>query len=196
MPSDCAWCFRHGCYCKIPFPPKGSLVFHAAGSTCVDWSLRSRKALRWLGMHMIPFVVWAKSRARCREQLILHEWVSLHPVEFLLNEYLGDVYVVISFLICPSVLGFPTTRRRRFSVCIHQGGIGASLTTSPMQKFAFRVIADGDIYFSAQWIERDSFLAAHQAASFREMFAGGGHDKVLAWFNDFQCACEVYFREI
>ena len=44
-PADTAYCYRHGRHCTIPRVGDG-LHFHAAGTTCVDYSRRSTSQLR------------------------------------------------------------------------------------------------------------------------------------------------------
>ena len=58
-----ASCHRHHRYCVVPVPEDpDSWTFHCAGSTCVDFSLRSKSRLGLLGPHMCPFVGWAFMR--------------------------------------------------------------------------------------------------------------------------------------
>ena len=172
-PSPKAWCFKHRRFCVIPTAPLGSMCFHAAGSTCVDFSQRSSTQLRLLGPHMVVFASWAWSRRLHMEHLILHECVVHHPSAFLLRRYLGSTHLVISWVLCPSLFGHPCTRRRRFTLALHRSRLRTPLCRSPEDLFRFTLAASGDIYFSALPVEVDSFLAAKGILSWRELLAPG-----------------------
>ena len=189
-PSPVAWCYRHNQRCEIPVL-EASRVFHAAGSTCVDWSTRSRLALRGLGPHMIPFMCWLRARRHYREKLIVHECVARHPSQYLLHRQLGDSHVIISFKLCPSMIGHPCHRLRRFTLCIAKSSIVTPLTAPPSAKFYFSAVADADIYFMAETFEIDGFLAARNVSSFRALLAPGSSARSPHGVNRFPCACVV-----
>ena len=170
-----AWCHRHHRYCVVPVPEDpDSWTFHCAGSTCVDFSLRSKSRLGFSGPHMCPFVGRAFMRRACREWLIMHKCVALHPTEWLLNHYIGDTHVVKSFLMCPSYLGHPATRLRKFTIAIHRSRVATTVPRSlPADMFRSRCVLDGSVYFSAEPFEVDCFLAAAGANTCRGLLAPG-----------------------
>ena len=149
-------------------------TFHCAGSTCVDFSLLSKSRLGLLGPHMCPFVGWAFMRRARREWLIMHECVALRPTEWLLNRHIGDTHVIKSFLMCPSYLGHPATRLRKFTIAIHRSRVATTVPRSlPADMFRSRCVLDGSVYFSAEPFEVDCFLAAAGANTCRGLLAPG-----------------------
>ena len=176
VPATHAWCYRHNCFCTIPLTDP-SRTFHAAGTTCVDWSTLSRRPMRGLGQHMLPFMCWGKARARHRERLVLHECVIGHPSERMLRLFLAHSHIIISFKVCPSMIGYPCNRQRRFAVCIEKSSLVMRITAPPSQKFRFKVVCDGSIYWMAQPFEIDIFLAARGASSFRALLAPGSLER-------------------
>ena len=133
-PSPTAYCFRHGRHCQIPRVAPGTLVFHAAGTTCVDYSQRSMTQLRLLGRHSVVFACWAWSRRFHNEPFLLHECVVDHPSAWLLQYYLGKTHLVVSYILCPSIFGHACTRRRRFTLALHRSWLQTGLCPSPTDR--------------------------------------------------------------
>ena len=178
-PESTSWCYRHSRHCTIPQAPDNALTIHAAGSTCTDWSSRSVKAMRWLGCHMVPFLAWAHARQWRQELVVLHECVMAHPSEYLLRRYLGRTHYIFCFPFCPSILGHPTTRRRRLTLAIRKSILRASLTPSPAEMFKFAMVADGQLYFAAAKYELNGFLASCGASSFLSTLPAGALQRPL-----------------
>lgn len=172
-PDSHAWCYRHNRRCKIPVLP-AERVIHAAGTTCVDWSNRSAKPMRWLGANMIPFMAWLRIRCSRAEQLIVHECVAGHPSEELLGRSLSVSHVITSFVLCPSsLLGHPCHRLRRYKICIGKGAIITPLARPPSEIWSFKIVATASIYFNAEPFEVDCYLASTGAHSFRALLPRG-----------------------
>ena len=159
-PLSSGWCYKHQRMCPFPAVPPEQFAFHCSGSTCVDYSCRSRKRLRELGYNTIVFCVWAKLRqVRC-EELIVHECVLSHPSLRLMQRYLGSTHFVWTWIMCPSYQGHPATRRRRFTIALHRGRVRTPLCHSPRQLFHRDIVADGSLYWSAPAYEVDAWLGA------------------------------------
>lgn len=175
QPAATAYCYAHKCHCAIPRAPVGSSSFHAAGTTCVDFSQRSTSQLRLLGRHMIVFACWAHGRRLAEYSLVLHECVAPHPSAWLLRRYLGKTHVVISYILCPSIFGHPCTRKRRFTLALARSQLQTPLceSLSPAGLFTFNVVASGDIYVSALPVEIDSYLAARGVSTWRQLLCPG-----------------------
>ena len=189
-----SWCYRHGRRCKLPVVPAEHTI-HAAGSTCVDWSTRSKTPMRWLGVHMIPFMAWSRTRRELCEQLIIHECVKGHPSEALLDRSLGRSHFIISFLLCPSIiLGYPCHRLRRFTICIGKQSITTPLSRSPTEIWSFSIVATASLFFNAEEFELDCFLASTGAGSFRALLPAGYLSRSWHGVKCLPCACVfVYF---
>ena len=175
QPAATAWCYTHKRNCAIPRALVESSSFHAAGTTCVDFSQRSTSQLRLLGRHTIVFACWAHGRRLAEYSLVLHECVAPHPSAWLLRRYLGKTHVVISYILCPSIFGHPCTRKRRFSLALARSQLQTPLceSLSPAGLFIFDVVASGDIYISALPVDIDSFLAARGVSAWRQFMSPG-----------------------
>ena len=179
-PEGTAWCYKHQRLCRIPEVPPESMGFHCAGTTCVDFSSRSKTQLRELGQNMVPFAGWARLRSLRCEELVLHECVASHPSLRLVKRYLQATHFIWTFIICPSIIGYPTIRKRRFTICLHRSRAATPLFRSmapPSVMFKFTVVACGSIYFSALPCEVDSYLAQCGAATFREALPRGARSR-------------------
>ena len=129
--------------------------------------------MRWLGEHMVPFSAWIRFRVIRQERVILHECVLAHTSDYLLRRYLASSHLIFCFPFCPSMLGHPTTRKRKFTVAIHRAFIVERLCATPTTLFKFKMVASGQIYFAAAEYELHAFLASCQADSFRDVVPHG-----------------------
>ena len=111
-----AWCYKHH---GERIRAQGDLVCHMASPVCKDHSLQNRHRRGALGKYACSWHCWLAERVlRSRhkqEDLVMTEIVAGHPTEALLQEALPDHFVV-SFLLCPSQLGLPSRRQRKFTI--------------------------------------------------------------------------------
>ena len=92
------------------------LHIEISGSTCVAWSTMSKGAMGWLHESSIPFLIWACMMRDIQPNLIVHECVAKFDWE-VLAIILGKTFVVKSLVFGPDDVGFPNTRRRRYTTC-------------------------------------------------------------------------------
>ena len=92
------------------------LHIEISGSTCVAWSTMSKGAMGWLHESSIPFLIWACMMRDIQPNLIVHECVAKFDWEVLVI-ILGETFVVKSLVFGPDDVGFPNTRRRRYTTC-------------------------------------------------------------------------------
>ena len=104
-----AYCQRHMRTCRLQ-----RAMIHAAGSPCPDWSA--------LGLHrhaqgtdILCTLVWFALRLHLKEVFIIHENVPAFPVEWF-DRFLGADYAVSSSVLSLASLGWPASRKRRFTV--------------------------------------------------------------------------------
>ena len=175
-PARSAWCFRHKRECPIHF---GHI--HCAGTTCVDFSARSSTRFQGMGSHSLPFAVWLATRARTEEDVIIHECVAgFTPSDFMRWPSLRRNFIVRSFLISPKDFGRPATRKRRYTVLLHRRNLRDSLVRQPdpAVKFHFRVISNGNMWFSARDFDVHAYLAMLGATSCLDSLAPGSRRRL------------------
>ena len=176
-PLSSSWCYKHRRMCLFPVVPPEHFAFHCSGSTCVDYSCRSRKRLRELGSNTVVFCAWAKMRQWRCEELILHECVCSHPSLRFMQRYLGSTHFMWTWVMCPSIQGHPTTRRRRFLIALHQGRVKTPLCRGPRELFHRDIVADGSLYWSAPAYQVDAWLGANSARTCREALPRGAQQR-------------------
>ncbi len=144
-----ALCPLHGHINSRRHPSRSRvLTVNSAGTTCVDHSSMGSHA-GLLGKTIIPFTIWLKERMENREDLIIHECTQHHPSELLFNRFLGPSHHIFVWKICPSELGFPLTRVRKFTLCVSRARLLDMVPlTTPLQFFGARVVAKGSIFFA------------------------------------------------
>ena len=118
------WCYKHHRTCRFveacgPHGHQG-ISMHCAGSCCYEFSSMTTEKKELTGSTIITFAVWLHLRRVAQEAVVLHECVPKHPGEALITTVLGSTHHVRSFCVCPSMLGFPCTRKRRFTIAIHR----------------------------------------------------------------------------
>ena len=174
------WCSKCEKLCNIEIPGKESFHIIGAGSTCVDYSSMSSRALRMCGQHMIPFTAWITSVQIMGPQIVVHECVAQHPSALLFSRYLGHDYNTYSDVLCPSKLGFPCTRRRRYTVCVRKSVVAASPQgelVNPLEmlcrKFFAKQGATGVLYWRADPCEVKAVLEKLGPSSFKAALKAG-----------------------
>eukprot|EP00974_Lingulodinium_polyedra_P003952 371600-Lingulodinium_polyedra.AAC.1 len=108
-----AFCIQHSRIC----PTRPSKV-HFAGTPCVDWSPMGPQT-RSSGATITTFAAWAAIRTLQEEVIIVHENSSRFDVG-LLELIFGNRYTIHTTLCCPTSLGWPIRRLRRWTVLIHR----------------------------------------------------------------------------
>lgn len=91
---------------------------HFAGTPCVDWSPFGAQS-RSNGSTMTVFAAWAALRILLEEVIIVHENSSRFDVN-VLEKVFGNNYIINSTIFCPTSLGWPVRRSRRWTVLIHR----------------------------------------------------------------------------
>lgn len=111
-------CLRHGGgalrECCVP-----DVDLEVAGLPCTDFSSAGLRMAEQ-GPTILIHLAWARKMLFEQPALILHENVPLYPPE-LLQEHLGGVYHLYTFLVSPADAGFSLqSRRRRYTMLIHK----------------------------------------------------------------------------
>jgi site-specific DNA-cytosine methylase len=106
-----ASCALHGMKCKLV---RASM--HIAGTPCVEWSSMGPRT-NGNGDTCMIFLVWILMRRVLQETLIIQENSKNFAVDVLVK-LLGDMYIIDTTTICPSSLGWPGRRERRWTILI------------------------------------------------------------------------------
>ncbi|CAK0907379.1 unnamed protein product, partial [Prorocentrum cordatum] len=111
-----ASCTMHqsGCGC-----PMNDSTIHVAGTSCIDDSPIGAHGGAENGKATRAFAAWATQRRRQEAIVIIHENSHLFDPQ-ILHKVLGDKYIILSKITCPTSLGWPVRRRRRWSVLVHR----------------------------------------------------------------------------
>ena len=134
------WCDIHHAYCPwIPrsdFRLRDKLWCEAAGTTCVAWAGMGAHT-GWLHPSTLPCLCWAYSLRFAEPDMIAHECVPAFQAEELLKiinsrrvgghrfhygrQLAPPRYRMQSCVFSPHTFGFPTERRRRYSMFVLGG---------------------------------------------------------------------------
>lgn len=106
------WCIRHGHQC-----PCLKAHLHIAGTPCVDFSAMNSKRKQISGDKNKLWYAWVCHRRALMEPVWLHENVVQFGLEHLEKD-LGDLYFVFRIALCSLALGWPSRRKRQFTVGI------------------------------------------------------------------------------
>ena len=118
-----AWCEAHQQYCVVNKPREklGALVINNAGNCCQGWSSEGKRA-RKAHKSQYPLAVWLCQRKQLaldgQEDLFFQECTRHFDVESCLAGPLSSSHQVISLVVGPSELGWPTSRDRVLSAGI------------------------------------------------------------------------------
>jgi len=63
------------------------------------------------------FALWIADIRASKPHLVIHEITERHP-EHVLQEQLGDLYDIHSFILDPTLFGFPNKRPRRYTIMV------------------------------------------------------------------------------
>lgn len=103
----CAWCVRHGAYCKAE-----RADLHVAGTPCVAHSSFGLRGGFDDPVNQV-FYAWALQRIALKEPHIIHENVEDFGEE-VMTQLLGKWYRWTRVVVTPLELGWPTRRTRQF----------------------------------------------------------------------------------
>ena len=131
------WCFRHQtsqCVQERPDrqAPRGHVTLAVAGVTCVDWSALGQRS-GWLGDSVLPFLAWARQRKLQKETIIVIECTPGFDDETVASIF--SEYSSHTFEICPSMLGVPATRRRKYQILLLKSELEMRLEVPHMYFF-------------------------------------------------------------
>ncbi len=131
-------CARHGAPCSAdarpsntadggvaPSPP--SLWVEVAGTTCVAWSSMGA-GLGWLDGSALPCLVWLFWVRFQQPDIVIHECTTRFD-EAVLVELLGDMYDVESLNTSPPIMGIPSMRLRKYTMCLRRASGSASASS-------------------------------------------------------------------
>ena len=108
-------CYVHNKNCKVlPVLPHAGNRSNIAGVTCVDWSSMG-KGLGWLGDSVLVFLQWLRERLSAAEDIIICECVDLFD-DTMLRTLSSHIWSWVTLIICPSHLGIPVQRRRKWMI--------------------------------------------------------------------------------
>ena len=113
-----AWCHRHGrACCAWPVSSSSALRMSISGITCVDWSALGKRE-QWLGSSSLAFLMWCREKLAAKESLMIVECTEEIDIELI--AVIFDEYILTRLMVCPSDLGVPATRKRRYMIFIRK----------------------------------------------------------------------------
>jgi len=124
--KSAAYCIVHKGVCDLSRsgPPAD---FHIAGTPCTDESpMKIHKQGALDGRTALYFLVWIALRLREQEKIIIQENVPEFPTTYL-QMLLGHLYDVQEITLQAADFGFPSLRRRKFTIMSHKYKVGALL---------------------------------------------------------------------
>ena len=148
-----AFCYRHGHDCPV-YPSNAAPNYkrtrcNVSGLTCVDWSSMGQNA-GWLGDSIFAFCQWARERHSSLEDIVICECVAPFD-DHELKVILGAQYSWQTIVVCPTSLGLPVRRTRKYMVGL--------LRTS--RQWHHRVLANGIEKTFFDIFERRPVLQGH-----------------------------------
>ena len=122
-----------------------SLHIIIAGSTCTAWSSRGL-AKRENDPTMYPFMIWIFLIRALSPDVVIHECTS-HFNHEVFSHYLA-AYNTHSFLVCPTQLGWPVHRLRRYTILTSTATVRWTGDVSHIQSFfSASMEVDGDVLY-------------------------------------------------
>lgn len=118
--TACAPCLVCGDDCVY-----GTADMNVSGPPCTDWSTQGLRDGAW-GATWLATCVYFMQRRQCREKALVHENVPPFMVS-ILQDMLGDLYIVQTLILCPSVYGWPIARRRRITILLLRSELEACI---------------------------------------------------------------------
>ena len=147
-----AYCYRHKRQCPIQ-TASGSLRGCVAGVLCYDFSSRGHQRGLLAYSSSILLLIWIRERLLYREDWAVVECVPgfNHGV----FKYLAHLYDVFTIVVCSSLFGAPSTRRRKLMFLLKKTSLRWSSKVSNDLEHAFKyffsipVMFTSEIYFNA-----------------------------------------------
>ena len=104
------------------------------------------------------------------EDFIFHECTTRRPTRMLMTRYLSATHIIFAFVLCPSMFGFPNTRRRNICVAIGKRFIMAtqSVPKDPVAMFGSSCFCTADVFFCASERYVQAFLQWRLAAQHKQ----------------------------
>ena len=117
-------CILHGGHegCPVAMPVSGEsgskFRLRIAGSPCVDWSRRGKRS-KAFGATAIPYCIWLAQLIAAQVYIFVHECTPDFPDWMLLDlleRYSSRAWRPCVIRMCPSNLGVPVRRKRRYTI--------------------------------------------------------------------------------
>ena len=147
--DDMAWCHKCRKLCRVHGPFSGSggkIRVKVAGSVCKPWSAMGSRT-GWASEYTLPFAVWIYQCAAVQPDLLVHECTENFE-HMVLKEIMGKDYDMTSFVFCPTHIGIPSRRKRRYTILLHRRMVMQSMCS--FDRLFFRPCnLPGTIYCSA-----------------------------------------------
>ena len=138
--------------CPLFVPKSGSklLRIHVSGTPCIDWSKRGKRGQAF-GQTAIPYSIWMSQIINDDIHLGIHECTPDFPdwmLQDLLETYSSRAWRLVVIRICPSDLGLPFRRKRRYTVFFRSDKIRFTGSYGGFVDLFFRRCElSGDIFF-------------------------------------------------
>ncbi|CAK9091347.1 Uncharacterized protein SCF082_LOCUS43037 [Durusdinium trenchii] len=200
-----AWCEAHQQYCVVNKPREklGALVINNAGNCCQGWSSEGKRA-RKAHKSQYPLAVWLCQRKQLaldgQEDLFFQECTRHFDVESCLAGPLSSSHQVISLVVGPSELGWPTSRDRVLSAGISLRTLVWVGPTDPQKVerefnyfFQRSCLLSGDVFFQEdeavvqEWVDQKLLEKSHFGAKlsgermWRKIFTPGQLQRLAAY---------------
>ena len=113
-PGHTQYCYRCSVDCPTRSDASCLLRIEIAGTTCVAFSMRGKQG-QWMHESAIPCIIWMWQLRQRRPHIVVHECTPQFT-ESVFSTYLEDIYVAETNTFCPSDLGMPSRRKRKYSI--------------------------------------------------------------------------------
>ena len=195
-------CYRCSRPC-IVCPPKdsSSRCMVVAGVECIDYSTFGSRQ-EWVGDSMVVLICWIAQMISDRPELILLECVLGFKVAAL--EALLVHYHLLWVEFCPTNLGIPTVRERKYMLLSHKATTQVNVPLSEVEAKDFfsslfyrTLIAEGSVYVAAEQdeiqqelvdeaLQRRPPLPAHvdrANLTFSDVLAAADRRRLASWIQ-------------
>ena len=152
---------------------------HCAGTPCIDWSKRGKK-MQSYGATCVPHAIWLAQVIASDIHILVHECTPDYP-DFMLMDalhfYSSRQWSICVLRMCPSDMGIPVKRRRRYSVVWRADKVAFNGSFGHFVELFFRECTlTGDIFFrNGEDIANTDSKTKHQSLQmYREIRDSGG----------------------
>ena len=118
------YCFKHDNNCRWLPPPRrhsGEVYGNISGVSCIPWSAFGSKD-GWLSESSLPFFAWAFSMRHGNFDFIVIENTPQFD-ECVAKSMFSDIYTIDAIIFCPSEVGFPVSRPRKYVVMLRRAAL-------------------------------------------------------------------------